>query len=37
MKKVAETGERPVVVPLVVPAVHIHLALVVPAVEGGFV
>jgi hypothetical protein len=35
MKKVANTGEPPVVVPVVVVAVDVHLALVVEAVERG--
>jgi hypothetical protein len=35
MKRVAETSEPPVVVPVVVVAVHVHVALVVvPAIEG---
>ena len=35
MKRVAEAGEPPVVVPVIVVAVDVHVALVVPAVEGG--
>lgn len=35
MKWVANTGEPPVVVPVVVVAVDVHLALVVPTVERG--
>ena len=35
MKRVANTGEPPVVVPVVVVAVDVHLALVVPTVERG--
>ncbi len=35
MKRVANTGEPPVVVPVVVVAVDVHLALVVPTVEHG--
>lgn len=34
MKRVAQTGEPPVVVPVVVVTVDVHVALVVPAVEG---
>ncbi len=33
MKKVADTAEPPIVVPVVVVAVHVHVALVVPAIE----
>jgi hypothetical protein len=33
MKRVANTGEPPVVVPVVVVAVDVHLALVVPTIE----
>ncbi len=32
-ERVADTGEPPVVVPIVVVAVNVHLALIVPAVE----
>jgi hypothetical protein len=36
MKRVAETGEPPVVIPVVVVAVDVHVALVVvPLVERG--
>ena len=35
MKRVVKAGEPPVVVPIVVVAVDVHLALVVPAVERG--
>ncbi len=35
MKRIAKTREPPVVVPIVVVAVDIHLALAVPTVEGG--
>jgi len=36
MKRVADTAERPVVIPPVVVAVHVHVALViVPPVERG--
>lgn len=36
MKRVADTGEKPVVVPIVVVAVDVHVTLVVvPAIEGG--
>lgn len=35
MKRVATTSERPVVVPVVVVAVDVHVALVVPPVERG--
>ena len=35
MKRVADAGEPPVVVPVVVVAVDIHLALAVPVVERG--
>ena len=35
MKRVSDARERPVIVPVVVVAVHVHVALVVPAVEGG--
>ena len=35
MPRVANTGEPPVVVPVVVVAVDVHLALVVPTVERG--
>jgi len=33
MKRVADTGKPPVVVPIVVVAVDVHFALVVPTVE----
>ena len=33
MKRVADAGEKPVVVPVVVVAVAVHVPLVVPAVE----
>ena len=33
MKRFADAGEPPVVVPVVVVAVHVHVALVVPLVE----
>ncbi len=35
MKRVAEAGKPPVVIPVVVVAVDVHVALVVPVVEGG--
>ena len=35
MKRVADAREPPVVIPLVVVAVDVHVALVVPPVEGG--
>lgn len=35
MKRVANTSERPVVVPVVVVAVDVQLALVVPTIERG--
>ena len=36
MKRVAETGEPPVVIPVVIVAVDVHVALiVVPLVERG--
>ena len=35
MKRVADTGEQPIVVPVVVVAVDVHLALVVPTIERG--
>jgi hypothetical protein len=34
MKRVAQTSEPPVVVPVVVVTVDVHIALIVPAVEG---
>src|SRR3989344_2897284 len=34
MKRVSATSERPVVIPPIVVAVDVHVALVVPAVEG---
>ena len=33
MKRVADTGKIPVIVPIVIVAVDIHFALVVPTVE----
>ena len=33
MKRVADAGEKPVVVPVVVVAVAVHVPLIVPAVE----
>ncbi len=33
MKRVANTGKPPVIVPVVVVAIDVHLALVIPAVE----
>ena len=33
MKRVADTREPPVVIPVVVVAVDVHLALIVPTVE----
>jgi hypothetical protein len=35
MKRVAKTGKPPVVVPVVVVAVDVHIALVIPPVERG--
>ena len=35
MKRVAPTGKPPVVVPVIVVAVNVHVALVVPPVESG--
>jgi len=35
MKRVAAPGEPPVVVPVIVVAVDVHVALVIGAVEGG--
>ena len=35
MKRLADAGEQPVVVPVVVVAVDVHVALVVPTVERG--
>jgi hypothetical protein len=35
MKRVSDAGKPPVVVPVVVVAVDVHVALVVPAVERG--
>ena len=35
MKRLADTREPPVVVPVVVVAVHIHIALAVPPIERG--
>ncbi len=35
MKRVSDTGEDPVVVPVVVVAVDVHVALAIPAVERG--
>jgi hypothetical protein len=36
MKRVADAGEPPIVIPVIVVAVDIHIALtIVPAVEGG--
>jgi hypothetical protein len=37
MKKIAETREPPVVIPLIVVAVDIHVALVIPAVESSLI
>lgn len=34
MKRFAEAGEPPVVIPVIGVAVNVHVALVVPAVEG---
>ena len=35
MKRFADAREPPIVVPVVVIAIDVHVALVVPAVEGG--
>lgn len=35
MKRVAEAGKPPVVIPVVFVAIDVHVALVIPAVEGG--
>ena len=35
MKRVAEASKPPVVIPVVVVAIDVHVALVIPAVEGG--
>ena len=37
MKRVADASEPPVVIPVVVVAVDVHVALVIPAVERGIV
>ena len=34
LKRLADAREPPVVVPIVVVPVHVHVALVIPAVEG---
>ncbi len=34
MKKVADTSEPPVVIPVIVVLVDIHIALVIPPVDG---
>ncbi len=34
MKRIANAGEEPVVIPVVVVAVDVHVTLVVPPVEG---
>ncbi len=36
MKKVADTGETPIVIPVIVVTIDVHVALiVVPTIEGG--
>lgn len=35
MKRVAHTGKPPIVIPVIVVAVDVHLALVIPVVERG--
>ena len=37
MKRVAEADEPPVVIPVILVPVDVHPALVVPAIEGGYV
>ena len=37
MKSVATTGEPPIVIPVIVVAVDIHVAVAVPPVERGIV
>ena len=37
MKRVATAREQPIVIPVIVVAVHVHIALVVPPVESGIV
>ncbi len=37
MKRVATASEPPVVIPVVVVPVYVHVALVIPAVERGIV
>lgn len=37
MKRIAKARKPPVVIPVIVVAIDIHIALVVPAVEGGLI
>ena len=35
MKRVADAGDPPIVIPVIVVAIDVHIALIVPAVESG--
>ena len=35
MKRVADAGDPPIVIPVIVVASDVHIALIVPAVESG--